>query len=329
MHTTPAAYRDQPDWQALQRLLPARLHLTEQTAPTEEFWPWRGHEIHLDRYPAPAAPAKILLHHGVGTNGRHLTLILGAPLARRGFETIALDNLGYGLTRLRRGHTPTYEDWVDLVVDYLAHERARDDRPIILYGLSAGGMLAYHVAAKAPANTLHGIVGMTFLDQRVQQVRDETAHDLLNARVGAPFLRLLAPTPAGRVRYPMTLAAKMSALVNDPAALRLMIADPTSAGNRVPIRFLSSYLNYRPAVEPEDFTACPILLTQPARDRWSPPHLAESFLSRITRVPVQRVLLENAGHYPLEEPGLRQLEDAVAEFATATTLPGPDSRSAG
>ncbi|MQY24824.1 alpha/beta hydrolase [Nocardia aurantia] len=315
--TTPATYRDQPEWRALQQFLPTRLHLTDETAPAEEFWPWRGNEIHLDRYPAPAAPAKILLHHGVGTNGRQLTLILGAPLARRGFETVALDNLGYGLTRLRPGYTPTYDDWVDLVVDYLAHERTRDNRPIILYGLSAGGMLAYHVAAKAPADTLRGIVGMTFLDQRIQRVRDETAHDLLNARVGAPLLRLLAPTPAGRVRYPMTLAAKMSALVNDPAALRAMTTDPTSAGNRVAIRFLSSYLNYTPAVEPEDFTACPILLTQPARDRWSPPHLADVFLSRITRVLVERVLLQNAGHYPIEEPGLRQLEDSVANFAGA------------
>ncbi|MCX4093226.1 alpha/beta hydrolase [Nocardia sp. alder85J] len=318
MTSTPVRYyRDQPDWRALQRHLPARLRLDADTAPDEEFWSWRGNEVHLDRYPAPAAAVKIVLHHGVGTNGRQLSLVLGAPLARRGFETVALDNLGYGLTRTRPGLTPGYGDWVDLVVDYLAHERARDDRPIVLFGLSAGGMLAYHVAAAAPAGAVAGIAGMTFLDQRVQRVRDETAHDLLNARLGAPLLRLLSHTPAGRVRYPMTLAAKMSALVNDPVALRLMTADRTSGGNHVPISFLSSYLEYVPAVEPERFDACPVLLTQPARDRWSPHALSEGFLSRITRVPVRQVLLENAGHYPIEDPGLRQLEAAVAEFATA------------
>ncbi|CQA12862.1 Uncharacterised protein [Mycobacteroides abscessus] len=35
-------------------------------------------------------------------------------------------------------------------------------RPIVLYGLSAGGMLAYHVAAKAPRDTVRGIIGMHF-----------------------------------------------------------------------------------------------------------------------------------------------------------------------
>ena len=117
----------------------------------------------------------------------------------------------------------------------------------------------------------------------------------------------------------MTVASKMSALVNDEGALRVMTADRTSGGNWVPIKFLDSYLNYSPAVEPEDFDACPILLTQPAEDRWSPLELSQPVLSRITKVPVTTVMLTNAGHYPIEEPGLRQMEDAIADFVTANT----------
>ena len=150
-------YRDQQAWRDLQQHLPERLRLTDETASAEEFWQWRGNRIHLDRYANPDAPAKIVQHHGVGTNGRQMSLIVGAPLARRGFETVALDNLGYGLTQVKPGTVPTYEDWVDLVVDFLAYEQSRDDRPIVLYGLSAGGMLTYHVAAKAPKGTLRGI----------------------------------------------------------------------------------------------------------------------------------------------------------------------------
>lgn len=318
---TPAAvhYRDQQAWRDLQNYLPERLRLTDQTAPAEEFWDWNGHRVHLDRYANPDAPAKIVLHHGVGTNGRQMSLIVGAPLAQRGFETVAVDNLGYGLTQVRPGAVVSYDDWVDLVVDFLAYEQSRDDRPIVLYGLSAGGMLTYHVAAKAPKDTLRGIVGMTFLDQRNQQVRNETAHDRLTARFGAPAMDLLARTPAAGVRIPMTLASKMSALVNDRAALKVMTADRTSGGNWVPIRFLSSYMNYTPAVEPAEFDACPVLLTQPAEDRWTPLELSRPVLSRITRVPVQTVTLANAGHYPLEEPGLTQMQDAIAEFVTANT----------
>jgi hypothetical protein len=40
------------------------------------------------------------------------------------------------------------------------------------YGLSAGGMLTYHVTALNIK--VKGIIGMTFLDALVQQVRDET-----------------------------------------------------------------------------------------------------------------------------------------------------------
>ena len=316
---TGALYRDQQAWRELQTYLPERLRLTDETAPTEEFWGYRGHRVHLDRYRNPQAPAKLVLHHGVGTNGRQMSLIVGAPLARRGFETVALDNLGYGLTEMAPGTVPSYDDWVELVVDFLAYEQTRDDRPIILYGLSAGGMLSYHVAAKAPRGTLRGIVGMTFLDQRNQTVRDQTAHDKLVSRVGAPAMKALAATPAGRLPFPMTVASKMSALVNDPGALKVMTADRTSGGNWVPIKFLDSYLNYAPAVEPADFDACPVLLTQPAEDRWSPLELSQPVLSRITRVPVTTVLLDNAGHYPIEEPGLQQMQDAIADFTIAAT----------
>lgn len=317
--TKPAFYRDQRAWRDLQRFLPERMRLSDETAPEEDFWDWRGHRVHLDRYPKPDAKAKVVLHHGVGTNGRQMSLVLGAPLARMGYETVALDNLGYGLTQVKSGTTPTYDDWIDLVVDFLLRERARDDRPIILYGLSAGGMVTYHAAAKAPRGTVAGIVGMTFLDQRVQQVRDETAHDRFTARYGTQAMSLLARTPLASMRYPMALASRMSALANDPGAMKVFMKDRTSAANRVSIRFLDTYLNYAPAVEPEDFDACPVLLTQPAMDRWTPLHLSTPFLSRITEVPVETVMLDNAGHYPLEEPGLTQMHDTIADFAAKHT----------
>ena len=329
--TTKRYYKDQQAWRELQQFLPERLRLTDETAPEEDFWDWNGHTIHLDRYRNPRAKAKAVLHHGVGTNGRQMTLILGAPLAKLGYEVVALDDLGYGMTAVAPGTNPGYDDWVRMVVDFLAFEKRRDDRPIVLYGLSAGGMLTYHVAAAAPKGTLAGIVGMTFLDERVRQVRDETAHDLFTARVGAPLMGILAKTPLAAMHYPMSLASKMSALANDPGAMKAFMRDKTSAANTMSIRFLDSYLNYAPAVEPAQFDACPVLLTQPAQDRWSPRHLSTPVLSKITRVPVDEVALENAGHYPLEDPGLQQLVDAIADFvdrvttrADAPATPRPD-----
>lgn len=314
----PMSYAAQPDWREMQAFLPQKFHIEPGQEPREEWWQWRGHHIHLDTYRNPHASVKVILFHGVGTNGRQMSMVLGAPLAKRGYETIAIDMPEYGMTEVAKGALVRYDDWVQAGSDLIDAELAKDDRPIVLYGLSAGGMLTYHVAALN--KKVKGIVGMTFLDNSSQQVRDETALNLFMSRVGGPMLRLGAATPLASMRMPMTLASKMHALVNDPAALKVWLSDKSSAGNANTLAFLSSYLAYRPVVNPEDFDICPILLTQPAQDRWTPLHLSEPFLRRIHKVPVRTVMLERAGHYPLEEPGLSQMVDTIDDFYQELTV---------
>ncbi|KAA1419009.1 alpha/beta fold hydrolase [Nocardioides humilatus] len=305
-------YAEQAEWRAIQEFLPEQYRITDATSPAEEWWEHRGHRIHLDTYRNAGAPVKVILLHGVGTNGRQMSLILGRPLAERGYETIAIDMPTYGITEVAPGALVTYDDWVQIGCDLIDTELAKDDRPIVLYGLSAGGMETYHVAAKS--RRVKGIVGMTFLDQSSLRVRVETAFDPVTGFVGATLMRLLARTPLRRLRVPMRWVSKMRTLVNDRAAKRACYRDKTSAGNSVSIAFLDSYLNYRPVAEPGDFDVCPVLLTQPAADRWTPLHLSEPFLAQITKVPVTTVLLDNAGHYPLEQPGLDQMVEAISDF---------------
>ncbi|EXJ77052.1 hypothetical protein A1O3_10210 [Capronia epimyces CBS 606.96] len=311
------SYESQKAWKDVQRFLPKRLHFTPEHHPVEEWWMNRGHTLHLDRWRNPSAKVRVIMHHGVGTNGRQMSMILGVPLHTAGLELVAIDMPGYGCTTAAPGVTYSYDDWVDIASDFIDHELELDSRPIVLYGLSAGGMLTYHAAALNKNKKVAGIVGMTFLDQRIQQVSDETTRNLLIARVGMPLAKLLQHVPLAKaLSMPMWLASKMSALANDPAALRVLLADRTSGGSWQSMRFLASYSTYQPAVEPEHFDVCPVLLTQPAEDRWTPLHLSELFLRNITKVPVKTVILENAGHYPLEEPGLQQMSDAILEFVT-------------
>ncbi|AHH19945.1 putative hydrolase, alpha/beta hydrolase family [Nocardia nova SH22a] len=325
-HTSESAtlYSEQSAWRDLQQFLPERLRLeSEADMPTEEFWEWRGNNIHLDRYPKPEAPAKVILHHGVGTNGRQMNLILGKTLADRGWEVTALDNLGYGLTQVLQSDTFGYDDWIQMVTDYLAHEKTRDDRPIVLYGLSAGGMVTYDVAAHAPRGTLSGIVGMTFLDQRRKEVWQATAHDKFSATVGTKGIEMLAHSPMKGMEYPMAMASKMSALCNDEDAMKVFLADKTSAGNVATMKFLDTYHTYAPDIEPPDFDICPILHTQPAEDRWTPLELSKPVLDPIDKVPVKLVMLENAGHYPLEEPGLTRMQESIDAFVREVTGTNP------
>lgn len=307
------SYASQTAWRTIQDLLPTPYRLTPETEPTEEWWEHDGHRIHLDTYRDPAAPVKVILFHGVGTNGRQMTTILGRPLAERGFETVAIDMPTYGVTEVAPGALVTYDDWVRIGSDLV--EKERDGRPIVLYGLSAGGMETYHVAAVN--RDVAGIVGMTFLDQSSAKVRRDTAFDPVTGTLGATLMRTLARTPLRRLRVPMRWVSKMRALVNSREAKRACYADRTSAGNSVSIAFLDSYLSYANPVAPEDFAVCPVLLTQPAADRWTPLELSAPFLDRITKVPVSTVLLPRGGHYPIEREALDAMVEAIADFCRA------------
>lgn len=94
----------------------------------------------------------------------------------------------------------------------------------------------------------------------------------------------------------MAICSKMSALCNNPEYLKIMLQDKTSGGNSVPMKFIDTYMNYVPEIEPENFDICPILLTQPDKDRWTPLHLSKTFLDRIKKVPVTIKTLQNGGH---------------------------------
>jgi alpha-beta hydrolase superfamily lysophospholipase len=306
------SYAEQTQWQAIQAFLPPSYRIDASNAPQEEYWSWHGHQVHLDRFVNPAAPAKVILFHGVGTNGRQMSTIAGLPLARQGLETVAIDMPTYGETKVAAGAKVRYDTWVELASDFIEHEHTRDPRPIFLYGLSAGGMLTYHAAALN--GHVAGIIGMTFLDQREAHVREQTALFPLMGRLGIPLIHALARTPLAGLKMPMWLASKMHTLVNDRAALKACLKDRTSAGNWATLSFLSSYLGYAPAIEPEAFKVCPVLLTQPAADRWTPLSLSQPFLQRLNHVQVTTHLLDNAGHYPLEEPGLEQMNAAILAF---------------
>ena len=60
-------------------------------------------------------------------------------------------------------------------------------------------------------------------------------------------------------------------------------------------------------IEPEEFDICPVLLAHPEADRWTPVEVSRLFFDKIS-APKRLRMLENAGHFPIESPGLQQLE---------------------
>lgn len=302
------SYADTNLWKEIQSFLPEENRLSEENMPEEKYWNWQGNRIHIDHYPAPESRLKVILIHGVGGNGRILSFA-GVPIHRAGYEVISPDLPGYGLTVLKNNKF-TYHMWLNMVVDLISAEKEKDDRPIVLFGLSAGGMLAYQAACKH--KDIAGVIATCILDQRIREVRVKTAITPLMGMISIPLLKMSNRLVPG-LRLPMKMVAKMSAIVNNKRFLKLLLKDPASSGVKVPVSFLHSLMTTQPAIEPESFTRCPFLLVHPENDFWTPVGLSRLFYDRLA-CEKKLVTLEKAGHFPIEEPGISQMNEALISF---------------
>jgi alpha-beta hydrolase superfamily lysophospholipase len=141
-----STHANQSTGKEIQKFLHESIHFEESHTPVEEWWENRGHTIHLNRWRSPDARVRVIMH-GVGTNGRQMSLLLSVPL-NAGFEAVAVDMPMYGMTKLAAGTTVACEDWVNIGDDFVNFELEHGPRPVALYGLSAGRMLlTSHIAA--------------------------------------------------------------------------------------------------------------------------------------------------------------------------------------
>ena len=313
-------YADHTHWKRYQPFFPERARITDANAPVEEAWAWREATMHLDRYEAADAQVKVILLHGAGANGRIMGAF-GTLLRRHGYAAVAPDLPGYGLTDCPASLVHS-EAWVDAVSDLVDAEIARDGLPVVLFGASLGGMLTYQVACKNPA--VSGIIATTLADPSDPATGPQLAVFPALARVGGFFLNALSwvldPIPV-----PIRWVSKMNHISNQPEMVRALIADPTSAGSVVPLRFLRTLMSTRPAMQPEEFDVCPVLLVHPERDFMTPIAMSEAFYERLSGDKTY-VILEGAGHMPLEQPGIDQLEEAVLSFLGRFTANGALAR---
>jgi pimeloyl-ACP methyl ester carboxylesterase len=310
----PASYLTLNGWRNIQQFFPETNRISRELFPDELFIKWKSNRIHIDYYTRPDAPAKIIMLHGIGGNGRLLSF-MAIPMFRRGFDVICPDLPGYGISKIRNKKTIHLREWVNLVDHIIEQEYAHDKRPVFLFGFSLGGTLAWHVAS---ANAgVKGIIATCLPDQRIARVRDFSATNKLMSRLGPLFISILNLFAPGFL-LPMNMVTRMRAITNHPEMSRELRRDPYSSGAKVPLRLLHSILKAKPVAEAQNFSGCPVALLHPENDRWTPLEI-----SRITfdKFPGEKELhiLENAGHFPIEQPGLKQLEEYAAAFVNHYT----------
>lgn len=295
---------DATTWRAYQPHLPADVRLPDDDLPTESTWAWDGLGVHLDRYERSDADTTVIVVHGAGGYGR-LLAPFGRLLAHAGADVVLPDLPGYGLTACPPRQM-TYERWVRCLVDLAISEGERTGKRVRLFGMSVGGMLSLHTAMAAPAGAVAGVGATTLIDPRSRPVRRGVGRFPLTGAV-------LGIGAIDRVRLPMPLTAPIERMSSIKAVNRLCLRDPEGGGNRVPYGFLRSWLTYEPAMEPEAFDRCPVLLAHPLADRWTPPAWSQDVLRRIP-APTTFVGLANCEHLPAEEPGMSALREAMTAW---------------
>ena len=300
-------YKNDTTWKKMQRFLPVQNRLSKGNMPNEYYLSSLGMRVHIDHYKTANPKATLILFHGVGGNGRLLSFI-AVRLVANGYDVICPDLPLYGHTKYRG--KITYDTWVKCGCAIVSHYQKQGVSNVMLFGLSAGGMLAYQVANAC--QDIKGIIATCILDQRNSKVTKETAINALMAVTGKPFLTLVH-RPFGRIRLPMKMVTKMRALANNAELVKLLIKDKRASGISVPISFLYTMLNPRIKIEPEQFEICPFLLVHPADDKWTDISLSQIFYDRLG-CDKELHLLEGAGHFPVEEKGLLQLEGYCIKF---------------
>ncbi len=298
-------------WKKLQQFLPPKNRLKKRNMPKEYFLPICGVNLHIDHYLPHQPKGRIILFHGVGGNGRLLSFI-ALPLYENGYEVICPDLPLYGYTE-----TPIsvdYNLWVSCG-NALTQHFQQDEIPMFLFGLSAGGILAYQVACRC--ENISGLMVTCLLDQRNKVVTRATAIHPLVATIGNRFLKLFHK-PFGNIKLPMKLVSNMKAIVNNSDLVKILTNDKRSSGARVSLSFLYTMLHPDIITEPEDFRKCPVLLAHPEDDKWTDVALSELFFDRLT-TEKRKAMLECAGHFPIEPNGLLKLEMELLAFMSLYT----------
>ncbi len=287
-------------------------YAANMTAPTSTWWQWRGRRVHIARVIVPDAAVRVMVIHGGGGYSGALWPV-AAVAAGEGVDVLAPDLPLYGDTEAADPSAVRYDDWVDLLRDLVRLERASDPRPLVLFGASMGGLLAYEVAART--GLVAAVVATCLLDMSDPEARAGATRFAWMGRPAPALLRTIEPVLGG-IRLPIRWLADMANMSSDPRLSRLCASDPRGGGVRVPLGFLSSWMNFRHTA-PEDFDAARVTLVAPAADKWTRPELSIRFLQRIS-APTTLIMLDNCGHFPIEEPGLTRLREAM--HATVTEV---------
>lgn len=304
---TPDYYKDIDYWKRYLPFIPKK-YQDSFVVPDEAYWKWNNEKIHYDYKSDSSHKAIVILIHGAGGNGRILS-ILGSYLFQNEINYYSPDNLGYGLTKISNNNFE-YKDWVSMISDFTRFVMEQDKKPVILIGMSIGGMLAYHIACKVRG--LKGLIVTTLADPRDEETLMAVSKNKVIGKYGLPIMNKFRMI-SDRIRLPIKWFCSLILMSRDPQFSKVFIKDKHAGGVTIPLKFLRTLGSYKPEVKFSEFDSCPILLLHPEKDFWTPFHLSKKVYDKLPGRKEYH-LLKECGHAPIEEPGIYEMERHALDF---------------
>jgi alpha-beta hydrolase superfamily lysophospholipase len=201
----------------------------------------------------------------------------------------------------------------------------KEGRSVFVFGLSAGGLLAYQVACHIPS--VRGVLTTCILDQRQREITKKTASNPMLVEWGLPALASISKV-FPNIKIPMKWVANMKAIVNNDQLANILMKDKRAGGTNISLAFLYTMLNPVIPTEPKDFSL-PFALLHPELDRWTELSLSKQFYDKLSGEKELHIL-GKAGHFPIEEEGLKDLVENGIKFiekirSSQISLPSNDS----
>ena len=301
-------YDQHESWKLFQEYFPKEYRISESNKPNEYYWDWDDYKVHIDHYIPNNDPKniKLILVHGGGGNGRLLSPI-GIALSSQGYECIAPDLPGFGLTVIKKPNS--YYTWINLLNDLIDKESV-ENKKIVLCGISLGGMLSYQVACKN--KKVIALMVSSLADTSDKSTQIQLAKNKIIGTMSIPILNA-AKRYTDHLKVPIKYTTKMWAMANDTSFVDKLKKDKVGSGSWVYLKFLRTLFEAKPEIEPESFNSCDLLFFQPEDDRIIPWELSAPFYNRLN-CNKKVVFLKGCGHIPMEKPGIDQLKEAALMF---------------
>ena len=185
----------------------------------ESFTASDGYRFHYRRWTTGGPIGHVVLMHGIiSHSGWYLKT--GDHLASLGLDVHSLDRRGSGMNTVSRGDVPQYETWITDVTEYV--RSISPTAPILLIGISWGGLLATAVAKRLSEQSQNRPSGLALLCPGFFSRKG-------TGRVQHLAVRIARAIGLGNLRFPVplrdpelftTVADKIAYIRDDPKTLR-------------------------------------------------------------------------------------------------------------